>query len=187
MSGAEPMVAERPPDRPHEASLTDATSTDATSAVTDLYRGHALGLMRLALMMVGDRGTAEDVVQDAFAGLYKRWSRLQDRNKALTYVRSAVLNRSRTVLRRRGRPFRTVHQPPVWSAEAAAMVAEDRREVMEALHRLPVRQREALVLRYFCDLSEQEIAAAMRVSRGTVKSTTSRAIAALARILKEER
>jgi RNA polymerase sigma-70 factor (sigma-E family) len=158
----------------------------ASAAVTDLYRGHALGLMRLALVMVGDRGTAEDIVQEAFTGLYRRWPRLRDREKALTYVRSAVMNRSRTVLRRRGRPFRAVHQPPVWSAEAQAMVAEDRREVMEALHRLPVRQREALVLRYFCDLSVEEIADAMRVSRGTVKSTTSRAIAALGRMLEEE-
>ncbi|WP_344887486.1 permease-like cell division protein FtsX [Actinomadura meridiana] len=67
-------------------------SDDATSAVTELYRGHALGLTRLALMLVGDRGTAEDVVQEAFAGLYKRWPRLRERDKALTYVRSAVLN-----------------------------------------------------------------------------------------------
>ncbi|WUH99999.1 SigE family RNA polymerase sigma factor [Spirillospora sp. NBC_00431] len=189
MSGAEAVVAEHPPDPPDPsgaAGLNGPAGTDAASAITDLYRGHALGLTRLALMMVGDRGTAEDVVQDAFTGLYKRWSRLRDRDKALTYVRSAVLNRSRTVLRRRGRPFRAVHQPPVWSAEAEAMVAEDRREVMRALHRLPVRQREALVLRYYCDLSVEEIADAMRVSRGTVKSTTSRAIAALARILEEE-
>ena len=161
---------------------TDGTPGDATAAVTDLYRGHALGLTRLALVMVGDRGTAEDVVQEAFAGLYRRWS-LRDRESALTYVRSAVLNGSRTALRRRRRPFRTVHEAPVWSAEAAAMVGEDRREVMEALHRLPARQREALVLRYFCDLSAEEIADAMGISPGTVKSTTSRAIAALGRIL----
>jgi RNA polymerase sigma-70 factor (sigma-E family) len=159
---------------------------DAADAVTELYRGHALGLMRLALVMVGDRGTAEDVVQDAFAGLYRRWPRLRDRDRALTYVRSAVLNGSRTALRRRRRPLRAVHAAPVWSAEAAAMVGEDRREVMDALHRLPRRQREALVLRFFAELSVEEIAAAMRVSTGTVKSTTSRALAALGRILEEE-
>ncbi|RKS70708.1 RNA polymerase sigma-70 factor (sigma-E family) [Actinomadura pelletieri DSM 43383] len=193
MKKAEAVATERPPEpprarngpRPPDASRT-AASGDAASEVTDLYRGHALGLTRLALVMVGDRGTAEDIVQDAFAGLYRRWPRLHDRDKALTYVRSAVLNRSRTVLRRRRMPLRVVHQPPVWSAEAEALVAEDRREVMEALHRLPVRQREALVLRYFCDLSEGEIAAAMRVSRGTVKSTTSRAVAALGRMLEEK-
>lgn len=175
------------PERERPAVPARAASGDAADAVAELYRGHSLGLMRLALVMVGDRGTAEDVVQDAFAGLYKRWPRLRDRDKALTYARSAVLNGARTALRHRRRPFRTVHAAPVWSAEAEAMVGEDRREVMDALHRLPRRQREALVLRYFGELSEEEIAAAMRVSRGTVKSTTSRAIAALGRMLEVER
>ncbi|MDL4813763.1 permease-like cell division protein FtsX [Actinomadura opuntiae] len=69
---------------------------------------------------------AADVVQDAFAGLYKRWPRQRDRDRALTYVRSAVLNGSRTALRRRRRPLRAVHAAPVWSAEAAAMVGEER-------------------------------------------------------------
>jgi RNA polymerase sigma-70 factor (sigma-E family) len=160
---------------------------EATAGVTQLYHGHSLGLMRLALVMVGDRPTAEDVVQEAFLGLYRRWPHLRDRDKALNYVRSAVLNGCRSALRRRRRPFAGVHLPPVWSAESEAMVGEDRREVMAALHRLPVRQREALVLRYFCELSEEEMAEAMRVSRGTVKSTTSRAVAALGRLLEEDR
>lgn len=158
---------------------------EAGAAVAELYRGHALGLMRLALIIVGDRPSAEDVVQEAFLGLYRRWPHLEDHGKALTYVRSAVLNGSRSVLRRRRRPFGGEHLPPVWSAEAAALVGEERRTVMAALARLPVRQREALVLRYFCELSEAEIAEAMQVSRGTVKSTTSRAMAALERLLEE--
>jgi RNA polymerase sigma-70 factor (sigma-E family) len=158
---------------------------DAEAVVADLYRGHALGLMRLALIMVGDQATAEDVVQDAFLGLYRRWAHLRDRENALTYVRSAVLNNCRTVLRRRRMPMRGRHEPPVWSAEAAAIVGEEHLEVMRALGRLPARQRETLVLRYFCDLSEEEIARSMRISRGTVKSTSSRAIAALGRILEE--
>ncbi|MEU5876982.1 SigE family RNA polymerase sigma factor [Spirillospora sp. NPDC047279] len=171
-----------------EAVLSEPASgrtreDEATAAVTDLYRGHALGLTRLALMMVGDRATAEDVVQEAFLGLYRRWANVEDRTKALTYVRSSVLNGCRTALRRRHRPLRAVHVPPVWSAEAQALVGEERGEVMAALHRLPVRQREALVLRYFAELGEAEIAEAMGVSRGTVKSTTSRALAALGRIL----
>ncbi|KAB2350852.1 SigE family RNA polymerase sigma factor [Actinomadura rudentiformis] len=164
-----------------------AREDEATIAVTELYRGHALGLMRLALMMVGDRPTAEDVVQEAFLGLYRRWPNVQDRAKALTYVRSAVLNGCRSALRRRRRPFRGEHLPPVWSAEAQVMVGEERAEVMVALHRLPVRQREALVLRYFAELSERETAEAMGISSGTVKSTTSRALAALGRILEGER
>ncbi|WP_258574434.1 SigE family RNA polymerase sigma factor [Actinomadura parmotrematis] len=159
---------------------------DAAPAVTDLYRGHALGLTRLAFVMVGDRQTAEDVVQDAFTGLYRRWGHIEDRERALNYVRSAVLNGCRNALRARRRPLRVTHQPAVWSAETAALVGEERREVLAALARLPARQREALVLRYFSGLSEQEIAAAMGVSRGTVKSTTSRALAALGRLLGDD-
>lgn len=163
------------------------TGTDeATAGVTRLYRGHSLGLMRLALVMTGDRQTAEDVVQEAFLGLYRRWPHLRDQEKAQTYVRSAVLNGCRSALRRQKRWWHGEHLPPVWSAESEAMVGEDRREVMAALHRLPIRQREALVLRYFCELSEEEIAEAMKVSRGTIKSTTSRAVAALGRLMEEE-
>ncbi|GAA3238171.1 SigE family RNA polymerase sigma factor [Actinocorallia longicatena] len=154
--------------------------------ITDLYRGHALGLVRLALIMTGDRQAAEDAVQEAFFGLHRNWHRLRDRDKALTYVRSAVLNRCRDT-RRRGRFRLTEHLPPVWSAEAAVLHDEEQRAVVAALHRLPGRQREALVLRYFLDLSEAEIALTMGVSNGTVKSTTSRGLAALERILKEER
>jgi RNA polymerase sigma-70 factor (sigma-E family) len=171
--------------RAEAVSHTLRRETDADAAIAALYRGHALGLMRLALLTVGDQATAEDVVQDAFLGLHRRWAHLRDDAKALTYVRSAVLNNCRSVLRRRRVPLRGRHEPPVWSAEAAAIVGEERREVMLALRRLPARQREALVLRYFCDLSEEEIAQVMRISRGTVKSTSSRAIAALGRILEE--
>jgi DNA-directed RNA polymerase specialized sigma24 family protein len=111
----------------------DRIGDGATDLVTELYRGHALGLMRLAVMMVGDRPTAEDVVQEAFFGLYRRWPHLRDRASALTYVRSSVLNGCRSALRRRRLSFRAEHLPPVWSAEAAAMVGEDRRQVMAAL------------------------------------------------------
>ncbi|MGI5165611.1 RNA polymerase sigma factor [Spirillospora sp. CA-253888] len=169
-----------------ETAMMERVRDDASSAVTELYRGHALGMMRLALVMVGDKPTAEDVVQEAFAGLYRRWPTLRDRDKALTYVRSAVLNGCRHAVRRRRRPFRAHHAPPVWSAEAAALAGEEQREVLAAMHRLPARQREALVLRYFAELSEEEIAEAMGVSRGTVKSTTSRGIAALGRMLEED-
>lgn len=150
---------------------------------SELYQEHALGLTRLAFLMVGDRQAAEDIVQEAFLGLYRRWSSLRDRDKALVYARSAVLNGSRSLLRRRRLPLPGAHLPPAWSAEAEAMVGEDRRQVLAALQRLPSRQREALVLRYFLDLSEEEIAATMRISKGTVKSTTSRGVAALGRLL----
>jgi hypothetical protein len=74
----------------------------ADEAVTVLYRAHALRLTRLAYVMVGDRGLAEDIVQEAFAGLHRRWGRLSDPAKAVFYLRSSVLNGCRTVLRRAG-------------------------------------------------------------------------------------
>jgi RNA polymerase sigma-70 factor (sigma-E family) len=157
--------------------------------VTTLYREHALGLIRLAVVMLGDRPAAEDVVQEAFCGLYRRWHSLSDTGKALVYVRSSVINGSRSVLRRRQRqasgPAGSAGLPGE-SAEAAALVSEEHREVLAAVRRLPDRQREVLVLRFYLDLDEGEIAAALRISRGTVKSTTSRGIAAVGRLLGEQ-
>ncbi len=153
-------------------------------AVTALYRAHALGLIRLAVVMLGDRPAAEDVVQEAFCGLYRRWHSLSDSGKALSYVRSSVINGCRTVLRRRRRQSGGLAgEPPGESAESAALISEEHRQVLTAIRRLPARQREVLVLRFYLDLDEAEIAASMRISRGTVKSTTSRALAALGRLL----
>jgi RNA polymerase sigma-70 factor (sigma-E family) len=164
---------------------------DAETAITALYQVHAVGLIRLAVVMLGDRAAAEDVVQEAFCALYRRWDHLADPGKALTYVRSSILNGCRSELRRRIRRERreapdagTAGAP---SAEAMALIGEEHREVLAALRRLPRRQREALVLRFYLDLPEPEIAASMGVSQGTVKSTTSRALAALARLLGEDR
>jgi RNA polymerase sigma-70 factor (sigma-E family) len=160
--------------------------TDAGQAVTALYQAHALGLTRLAFLMLGDRQAAEDVVQDAFCGLYRAWDGMADHTHALGYVRASVLNGSRSVLRRTRRIPRPLAAPDVASAEVTALAGEERREMVAALRRLPPRQREALVLRYFADLPEHETALAMGVSRGTVKSTTARALAALGRMLQEE-
>lgn len=154
-------------------------------AVTRLYEAHALGLVRLALVMVGDRPTAEDVVQDSFLGLYRRWGRLKDPGKALTYLRSSVLNNCRSVLRRRGRRLPGAQDPPVASAESRVLDMEQGKEILDALRRLPHRQRETLVLRFVLDLSEEETAQIMRVSQGTVRSNTSRGRTALERMLGE--
>jgi RNA polymerase sigma-70 factor (sigma-E family) len=156
-------------------------------AVTALYQAHALGLIRLAVVMLGDRPAAEDVVQEAFCGLYRRWHSLSDSTKALSYVRSSVINGCRTALRRRSRQSAgQARDSLAESAEAAALVSEEHQQVLAAMRSLPDRQREALVLRFYLDLDEAEIAASMRISRGTVKSTTSRALAALGRILEEQ-
>jgi RNA polymerase sigma-70 factor (sigma-E family) len=163
---------------------------DASGAVTGLYQAHAVPMIRIALLMLGDRAAAEDVVQDAFLGLYRRWRWLSDPSKAEAYIRSAVLNGCRDAIRRQSRRkerdrFAALDQADLPSAEAAAIFSEDRRRLLAGLRLLPARQREALVCRYYLELSEDETARAMGVSRGTVKSTTSRAIAALGRLLKE--
>jgi RNA polymerase sigma-70 factor (sigma-E family) len=155
-------------------------------AVTGLYAEHALGLIRLAFIMLGDRFAAEDVVQEAFCGLYRAWDRLPDHDNVVGYLRVSVLNGCRSALRRARRTPRVAAVPYAASAEADALGGEERRAAVAALRRLPPRQREALVLRYFADLPEHETAQAMGVSLGTVKSTTARALAALGRMLREE-
>jgi RNA polymerase sigma-70 factor (sigma-E family) len=172
----------------------------AEDGVTALYHAHALGLIRLAHIMLGDAAAAEDVVQDAFCGLYRHWSRLADQAKALPYVRSAVLNGCRSALRRRrpvlrlagpagpgGREFAEPAAAAVASAEAAVLSGERRREVMTALRALPERQREVLVLRFYLDLPDTDIARDMGISPGTVRSTAFRALAALGRSLGESK
>ena len=161
----------------------------AERAVTELYEAHALGMIRLAHIMLGDRQAAEDVVQDAFCGLYRRWSSLADPASAVHYVRSSVLNGCRTVLRRRG-ASQVSHdllgqQPTVSSAEAAMLTGEERRAVIAALRRLPSRQREALVLRFYLDLSAEEAATTMGIGPSTVRSATARALTSLGRMLQE--
>ena len=178
-----------------DPARADPVRADPAAAVTTLYAEHALGLTRLALIMVGDRPTAEDIVQDAFFGLHRRWDKLREPAKALSYVRSAVLNGCRTEFRRARRALGSIaadgaeyeaRLPPAWSAESAALATEERREVLRALLRLSPRQREALLLRYYLELSEVEVAGAMRISRGTAKSTVARGLAALRKLLGEE-
>jgi|SRR6266568_7016404 len=169
------------------ASMPDWLEPDDPSvAVTALYHEHALSLIRLAHIMLGNRPGAEDVVHDAFCGLYRRWEHLADKEKALGYVRSSVLNGCRSALRRGRLQDRvTAYQPAVVSAEAAVLSSEERREVVLALRRLPARQREVLVLRYYLDLSDEQIAGDLGIRPGTVRSTRHRALASLERLLRE--
>jgi RNA polymerase sigma-70 factor (sigma-E family) len=161
---------------------------DAARAVTALYEAHAAGLIRLAVVMLGDRAAAEDVVQESFCGLYRRWGQLTDTGKALSYARAATLNGCRSELRQRIRAQRRGPAPDpadAASAEQAALLGEEHQQVLSALRRLPDRQREALVLRFYLDQTEPEIAESMGIRPGTVKSTTSRGLAALGRLLEE--
>jgi RNA polymerase sigma-70 factor (sigma-E family) len=174
------------PSRPSGAPPGEDAALRARQAVTALYQAHALGLTRLAVVMLSDRAAAEDVVQEAFCGLYRRWNQLSDTDKALSYVRSSVINGCRSALRKRRLPRGLRWEPAGESPESAVLISEEHQEVLAAMRRLPARQREAVVLRFYLDLGEEEIAASMRVTRGTVKSTTSRALAALGKMLGEQ-
>ena len=150
-------------------------------AVMELYSLHHRGLVRLAVLLVRDIPTAEDVVQDSFVAMHGGWQRLRDAESALAYLRQAVLNRSRSVLRHRAvvEKYPEKPSPDMPSAEHGALVRLERSAVVAALRKLPGRQREAIVLRYYADLSEAQVAAAMGISCGAVKSHTARGMAAL--------
>jgi RNA polymerase sigma-70 factor (sigma-E family) len=162
---------------------------DAEQAVTAMYSTHYRSLVRLAALLVGDAATAEEIVQDSFIAMYGAWRRrLQDNEKALSYLRQSVVNRSRSVLRHRVVVDKNAPKPApdLSSAEQGALTSPERSAVVSALRSLPPRQREALVLRYHGDLSEAQIASAMGISRGAVKSHTARAIASLRAVLEKE-
>lgn len=153
----------------------------ADEAVTQLYVAHYRSLVRLAALLLRDAGAAEEVVQDAFVAMHAAWRRLRDPDLALAYLRRSVVNRSRSALRHRSVVARHAARPApdAASAEHAAMLAIEHAEVLAALRALPVRQREVLVLRYYADLTEADIADALGISRGAVKSHASRGMAAL--------
>jgi RNA polymerase sigma-70 factor (sigma-E family) len=160
----------------------------ADEAVYALYAEHYKSLVRLAAMLVRDTPTAEEVVQEAFVAMHTGWQRLEDTEKALAYLRQAVVNKSRSVLRHRVVVEKNLQNPPpdMPSAEHGAFTLLERSAVVKALRNLPERQREAIVLRYYLDLSEADIAATMGISRGAVKSHTARGMAALRAALEED-
>jgi RNA polymerase sigma-70 factor (sigma-E family) len=160
---------------------------DADAAVTHLFTAHYRPLVRLASLLLHERATAEEIVQDAYVALHGRWGRLRDADKALAYLRTTVVNRCRSALRHRKvvEAHLAAARPPLDapSAEAGALDALAHDAVITALRRLPARQREVIVLRYYADLSEAEIADTMGVSRGAVKSHAARGVAALRQAL----
>lgn len=155
----------------------------ADEAVTRLFGAHYRPLVRLAVLLLADQGAAEEVVQDAYVRLHQHWRQLREPDRALGYLRTSVVNGARSAMRRRGvaqRYLAAAEPPPdMPSAESGALGVLEQEAVLAALRRLPTRQREALVLRYYADLSEAEIAEVMGVSRGAVKSHTARGVAAL--------
>lgn len=165
-----------------------AVEQDSEEAVRVLYSLHYQSLVRLAAILVRDVATAEEVVQDAFVAMHGAWVRLRETDKALSYLRQSVVNRSRSVLRHRAVVDKYAPKPPpdAPSAEQGAITQLERYAVVAALRTLPTRQREALVLRYYADLSEAQIANAMGISRGAVKSHTARGMSALRTVLEQD-
>ena len=147
-----------------------------------LYQAHWRYLVRLAVLMVDDTATAEDVVQDAFVELHRRADGLRDPDAALGYLRTSVVNRSRSVLRRRGtvrKHLRAAEPEATAPADHDVLIREEHQAALAAVKALPRHQREVLILRYWSGLSEREIAHTLGISAGSVKSAASRGLVAL--------
>ena len=154
--------------------------------VAELYVRHRLPLTRLAVVLLGDVASAEDAVQEVFVKLWSRADLLEKVASPSAYLRTAVVNRARSVQRRRKteREYRPLFVPDIEPAETTAMLPQEYREVAVAVRELPMRQREVLTLRYWADLSEADIAQTLGVTRGTVKSAASRGMRTLTERLK---
>jgi RNA polymerase sigma-70 factor (sigma-E family) len=162
--------------------------TTAAEGVDALFRAEGSHLLGMMVAFLGDRAAAEDVVQESFAKVQRAWPRI-DPDRAAAYLRTTAFNGARSLLRRRvvAERFRPERAVTTAGADDGVVLAEDQRAVVAALRRLPVRQRECVVLRYYADLREHEIAATLGVSRNSVKTHLRRGMAALARELEDRR
>jgi RNA polymerase sigma-70 factor (sigma-E family) len=165
-----------------------AAARDADAAVTELYAAHYRSLVGLAALLLRDQATAEEVVQDSFVAMHSGWRRLRDTDQALGYLRRSVINGSRSVLRHRAVVGRVAVPPPTDapSAEQDAMTLLERSAMVAAVDGLPLRQREALVLRFYADMSPAQIASAMGISASAVKTHTARALSSLRGMLEAQ-
>lgn len=158
--------------------------------IAQLYATQRLGLVRLAILLVDDLPSAEDVVQDAFMALHRRQHTLRSPEAAAGYLRTSVINGCRSALRRRRvrRRHPDAELPPAGQpVDDHLLAAEEHERVLSAVRTLPRRQREVLVLRYWSDLSEADIAATLGIAIGTVKSNASRGLARLEKLLGDVR
>jgi RNA polymerase sigma-70 factor (sigma-E family) len=165
----------------------ELAGADRDSVLHGLFTAHYTPMLRLAVLLGAD--DAEDVVAEAFWQLYRRWQRLRNADAAVAYLRSVVVNLTRMRLRHLqvARKHAEHVVDGLRSAESEALLHDDQRVLVEALKELPARQREALVLRYWLGLKEKEIAAAMKISAGAVKSHTARGMATLTRVMEARR
>ncbi|MEU6867960.1 SigE family RNA polymerase sigma factor [Streptomyces sp. NPDC046876] len=175
------------------ATTADATAADGTDGarevvagttvdhLTETYRAHYRSLLGLAALLLDDTASCEDVVQEAFIRVHSARNRVRDRDKTLAYLRQTVVNLSRSALRRRilGLKLLSKPMPDMASAEEGAYDQLERDDLIKAMRGLQRRQREVLVLRYFADMTEAQVAETLGVSLGSVKAYGSRGIAAL--------
>ena len=156
-------------------------ASDPDAAITALFDGHYTRMLRVAVVLLGDRAGAEDVVQDAFLALHSGWHRIRDKPEAVGYLHRSVVNGARSRLRRRAVAIRLrpPRQPDVISAEDAALAALVTGPLLAAMRALPRREREAVLFRHYLDLSEQQTADALGVRAGSVKGYASRGLAKL--------
>ncbi|WP_435811583.1 SigE family RNA polymerase sigma factor [Streptomyces virginiae] len=173
-----------------DVAVTDVTVTDAVADVvagttvdhlTATYQAHYRSLLGLAALLLDDTASCEDVVQEAFIRVHSARNRVRDREKTLAYLRQTVVNLSRSALRRRilGLKLLSKPMPDMASAEEGAYDQLERDDLIKAMRGLQRRQREVLVLRYFADMTESQVAETLGISLGSVKAYGSRGIAAL--------
>ncbi|GAB2677301.1 SigE family RNA polymerase sigma factor [Thalassiella azotivora] len=190
--GATPPPDRRRPGRdlpgPAAPHPDESVTWTPDEAVRALYATHWVPMVRLAHLLLGGSSAAEEVVQDAFVALHRRWPRLRDPATGAAYLRTSVVNGCRSVGRHRSveQRHRQPGAPEPAGPEERAVLATEGREVVRALHGLSRRQREVLVLRYWADASEAEIADVLGISAGAVKSHASRGLTALRAALGED-
>lgn len=174
-------VVQAPSDR--DRGDTDAAMSVGTTVdhLTETYRAHYRSLLGLAALLLDDTASCEDVVQEAFIRVHSARKRVREPEKTLAYLRQTVVNLSRSALRRRIMGMRLLSKPmpDMASAEEGAYEALERDELKAALRKLQRRQREVLVMRYFADMTEAQVAETLGISLGSVKAYGSRGLAAL--------
>ena len=180
------------PDQPGAPDSTAPVRPPASrlEGVAAVFDAHYTHLVRLARHLADDPADAEDIVMDAFTGLSRRWRHVRRTDDAFFYLRASVVNGCRSGVRR-ARVARlrrhTQVQLDAAPAEQLAMIHLEHSDVIRALRSLPRRQREVLVLRYYDEASEAEIAETLGIGLGSVKTHASRGLHALAESLEEER
>jgi RNA polymerase sigma-70 factor (sigma-E family) len=168
---------------PSDTASSDDTMTAGTTVdhLTETYRAHYRSLLGLAALLLDDTASCEDVVQEAFIRVHSARGRVREADKTLAYLRQTVVNLSRSALRRRiiGLKLLSKPMPDMASAEEGAYEQLERDQLIRSMRGLQRRQREVLVLRYFVDMTEAQVAETLGISIGSVKAYGSRGIAAL--------